>query len=240
LRQRVIAIHHLDPMGEDEVADYVAHRLQVVGWRGRPDFAADAFPVLHAGSGGVPRRLNLLAGRVMLHAAVEGLELIDGAAVEAVVADLAADLPGPTPEPVVAEPGAAPSWTTLATRGACDVPEPVADDPDAALPPPDIEDAAVEPDAPVAAEPVGPEQVGDDREQLDGTPPPTEPAPDPEVAIRIAALEARVEAQDAALRRVLTLLVDWVEADAARPAQGPVVDSGPVPIRGAAVWDHAA
>jgi hypothetical protein len=30
---------------------------------------------------------------------------------------------------------------------------------------------------------------------------------------RIAALESRVEQQDAALRRVLTLLVDWVEGE---------------------------
>jgi hypothetical protein len=37
-----------------------------------------------------------------------------------------------------------------------------------------------------------------------------------EVIRRIAMLEARVEDQNTALRRVLTLLVDWVEADAAR------------------------
>jgi general secretion pathway protein A len=34
---------------------------------------------------------------------------------------------------------------------------------------------------------------------------------DPQLAQRIAALEARAEAQEATLRRVLTLLVDWVE-----------------------------
>ncbi len=60
LRQRVIAIHHLDPMEPHEVADYVAHRLSVVGWQGRPDFADDAFETLYRGSGGVPRRLNQL------------------------------------------------------------------------------------------------------------------------------------------------------------------------------------
>ena len=35
---------------------------------------------------------------------------------------------------------------------------------------------------------------------------------------RIALLEMRIEEQDAALRRVLTLLVDWVEGDAAKPS----------------------
>ncbi|RZM05321.1 MAG: general secretion pathway protein GspA, partial [Sphingomonas sp.] len=51
-------------------------------------------------------------------------------------------------------------------------------------------------------------------------------------------LEHRVEEQDEALRRVLTLLVDWIEADE-RPAQAPVATQ-PVPIRGATTWTDAA
>ena len=35
---------------------------------------------------------------------------------------------------------------------------------------------------------------------------------------RIAALEARLEEQEAALRRVLTLLIDWAERDERRAA----------------------
>ena len=160
LRQRVIAIHHLDPMTEDEVADYIAHRLAVVGWTGRPDFAADAFPALFAGSGGVPRRLNQLAGRVMLHAALNDLDLIDAGAVEAVLEDMRADMP-----PAGAAAPAAPSDERR--------PEP---------------------------NPVTPIRLAD-----------------PATAQRVAALEKRVERQDAALRRVLTLLVDWIEGDAVPP-----------------------
>ena len=37
------------------------------------------------------------------------------------------------------------------------------------------------------------------------------PRPDPMLERRIAALEARAEEQEAMLRRVLILLVDWVE-----------------------------
>jgi hypothetical protein len=40
---------------------------------------------------------------------------------------------------------------------------------------------------------------------------------DAELRQRIAALESRVEEQDAALRRILTLLVDWVESDTPAP-----------------------
>jgi general secretion pathway protein A len=36
---------------------------------------------------------------------------------------------------------------------------------------------------------------------------------DPELAQRIAVLEARAEEQEATLRRVLTLLVEWVEKE---------------------------
>ena len=172
LSQRVIAIHHLDPMAEDEVADYIAHRLSLVGWRGRPDFAADAFPALHAASGGIPRRLNLLANRVLLHAAVAGEELIGAATVAAVRADMAADLPMPSRSPV---------------------------------------------DRPRDADPIA--------GRLALGPSPAEAAPAPPAAAaplfdaRIAELEARLEAQDAALRRVLTLLVDWVEAEPAGAAR---------------------
>lgn len=164
LRQRVIAIHHLDPMTEDEVADYIAHRLSVVGWDGRPDFAADAFPALFRASGGVPRRLNLLAGRVMLHAAVEGAELIDARAVEAVAGDMRADMAASTPAP---EPAVDRS------------PEPRAE--------------------PSHAIPIRPN------------------ARDEELIRRLPALEKRVELQDVTLRRVLTLLVDWIEGEAAPP-----------------------
>jgi general secretion pathway protein A len=176
LRQRVIAIHHLDPMEPHEVADYLAHRLQLVGWQGRPDFAEDAFAALHAGSGGVPRRLNLLMGRVMLHAAIEDRQLIDAVLVEAVVADMAADLPASrsTSQPLRPRDGGDPVW------------------------------------APASA---GAQEPGHDRATSF-------------TEARITALEARVEEQDAALRRVLTLLVDWVESDARAPQRE--------------AWDHAA
>ena len=170
LRQRIIAIHHLDPMEEDEVADYIAHRLSLVGWSGRPDFTGDSFAALYQATGGVPRRLNLLAARVMLHAAVTGRDLIDGDAVRAVEADMAADLPG-----------AAVDGDTSSSR------------------------ASVRPEAD------GGRPISSSEGHFTTGSPPTES--DGRMEHRIAELEARLEQQDAALRRVLMLLVDWVEAD---------------------------
>ena len=175
LRQRIIAIHHLDPMEEDEVADYIAHRLSLVGWQGRPDFTAESFTAMYEATGGVPRRLNLLAARVMLHVGVTGRDLIDAETVRLVEADMAADLPGAaedrTPAPVAPEqPARARPAIHIAKRS-----EPAADLPTPARA---QRDEAYE-----------------------------------DMAARLAGMEARLEQQDAALRRVLTLLVDWVEAD---------------------------
>jgi putative secretion ATPase (PEP-CTERM system associated) len=167
LRQRVIANHHLDAMGEDEIEAYVTHRLKTVGWNGRPDFAPDAFAAIHRESGGIPRRVNQLANRLMLFAAVDGRAAIDAAAVSAVVADMGA-------EPVAVAPAAAPA----------PAPEPV-------LPLRSVPRAANE-SAPAPA----------------SAPAPTH---DPGLERYVAALEARLAEQEAALRRVLTMLVDWVE-----------------------------
>ncbi len=177
LRQRVIAMHHLDPMGRDEVEPYMRHRLAVVGWQGRPQFTPDAIAALYRGSDGVPRRLNQLAGRVLLFGAIEQIDTIDGRAVEAVIADIAGDSPAiaetPRPEP----------------------------------PPPPPEAIAPEP-LPIRQQPAW---------QPPGPPNEAATADTASLEARIVALEARLEEQELALRRILTLLIDWVEGDSHRP-----------------------
>jgi general secretion pathway protein A len=178
LRQRVIATHHLDAMGADEVEAYLRHRLGVVGWQGMPDFSADAFAAIHAETGGIPRRLNQLANRLMLHAAVEELETITADAVAAVAEDLKAD--AARVEPSHAAEAVLPlrsAQTPLARE-----PEPV------------VTAEPSRPGRPIVFAEAAPAVV------------------DPALAQKIAALEARTEEQEAALRRVLTLLVDWVES----------------------------
>jgi general secretion pathway protein A len=156
LRQRVIATHHLDPMEPNEIEPYLVHRLAVAGWQGRPGFAADAAASLYRHTGGIPRRLNQLASRLFLYAAMEKMETIGADEVEAVAADMASERPQVREERV------------LPLRGA----------------------------------PVSPVPATDIHAQ---------PAHDPALERRVTALEARLEEQEAALRRVLTLLVDWVE-----------------------------
>ena len=157
MRQRVIATHHLDPMTADETLPYLEHRLTLAGWTGTPRFTADAAAALHAGSGGVPRKLNTLATRALLMGSIDNATTVDGALISRVLADLGQDAPQPV------APVAHAAAPTVAT-------------------------------APVT--------FADDGRLLDHE-------------ARIAVLEAQVEEQEAALRRVLTLLVDWVERDEA-------------------------
>ena len=72
LAQRVIARYHLGALSAAETAAYVAHRLAVAGLAGANPFDAAALRRIHALSGGVPRRINLLCDRALLGAYAEG------------------------------------------------------------------------------------------------------------------------------------------------------------------------
>jgi len=87
LAQRVTARYHLSPLDEDETARYLAHRLAVAGRKGVMPFDLAALKRLYQLSGGVPRRINLLADRTLLGAyalghSVVGAEMVDRAAAE--------------------------------------------------------------------------------------------------------------------------------------------------------------
>jgi putative secretion ATPase (PEP-CTERM system associated) len=102
LRQRVIATHHLEPMTREELPDYIAHRLTICGWNGRPLFTQQAFDAMYDYSGGVPRRLNNLASRVLLFGALEERDEIDETIVNEVIDDLRRDnTPTTGPRPVL-------------------------------------------------------------------------------------------------------------------------------------------
>ncbi|MEI9928156.1 MAG: AAA family ATPase [Sphingomonas sp.] len=182
LRQRVIAMHHLEPMDADEVEPYLIHRLSCVGWRGKPRFTNDAVAAMYRWSGGSPRRLNQLASRVLLFGAVERIETFGIDELAAVIADLNDDTP---------------ASSLAGDREPYELREP------APLP---------------IGSPAPPQQPHDPLPLRSGAPGnDAGSAGDAALSRRIAELESHLKEQDEALRRVLTLLVDWVEAgDAAR------------------------
>jgi type II secretory pathway predicted ATPase ExeA len=77
LRQRVIASYHLGPLDKSETQAYVEHRLKHVGWTNDPSFATECFDMIHALTGGIPRRMNTLCNRLLLAAFLSEKHTID-------------------------------------------------------------------------------------------------------------------------------------------------------------------
>lgn len=223
LRQRVIATHHLEAMLPEEVEPYLIHRLSLVGWKEDPALAPSAYDALWQASAGVPRRINTIASRLLLHGAVEELHELDGEDVRAVVADMGLsreDLTAP-----MSSFGSAPATAAAPgdAHGTAPAPEPVGEP--APMPAPAMPIAAAIPQGQAADAAPG-FSVADFARPPEVAPPPpvalVQPAPrlpdDAEInALRaqLAALEARCSEQDAAIRRILGLLIQWVEDDEA-------------------------
>jgi general secretion pathway protein A len=84
LAQRVLARCHLSALTAGETVRYVQHRLAVAGSKGGTTvpFDPEAMARLFQLTGGVPRRINLLAGRAMLGAYAHGRNQVDKGTVE--------------------------------------------------------------------------------------------------------------------------------------------------------------
>lgn len=88
LNQRVIASYRLEAMSPEETRDYIAHRLETVGWSGNPEIDESGYDAIYEDAGGVPRRINTLCNRVLLYGALEELRRIDRGVVETVIDDM--------------------------------------------------------------------------------------------------------------------------------------------------------
>jgi general secretion pathway protein A len=96
LRQRVIASYHLGPMDREETRRYIEHRLKKVGWNGKPHFDDDAFDELYQWTSGIPRRINLLANRLLLATFLAEGQEISSADVARVAMEIRAEIGEPT------------------------------------------------------------------------------------------------------------------------------------------------
>jgi general secretion pathway protein A len=82
LSQRVVARFHLSALNPVETRAYIEHRMGVAGFGGPLPWTVRALRRIHALSGGVPRRINLLCGRSLLGAFAQGRRQIGAAVVE--------------------------------------------------------------------------------------------------------------------------------------------------------------
>jgi type II secretory pathway predicted ATPase ExeA len=87
----------LAPLGDDEVAPYVRHRLRIAGSSARVDVSDAAFARIYALSRGIPRVVNQLCDRALAHGARGSASVIDATLVGRAADDL--DLASPGGEP---------------------------------------------------------------------------------------------------------------------------------------------
>ena len=68
LRQRILIRCHLSPLRQEEVSEYISHRLRVAGAGPEAVFEAEAVEQIYAYSGGIPRLINAACDLAMLAA----------------------------------------------------------------------------------------------------------------------------------------------------------------------------
>ena len=191
LRQRVIAAHHLEAMEPGELEPYIKHRLACVGWQGNPEFDQRVFMEMYEATGGIPRRINQVATRLLLLGAVEQRTRIDSAMLSAVLKEMRTDnaFPEAAPKPMPkVEPAPAPGPVKHAAYQAPQV---------------DVAALLAVRDAQIAELQ---QAVLELSERSSGGEMPAD------VAQRIASLEQRLAEQERTVRHVLTMLIEWFES----------------------------
>jgi putative secretion ATPase (PEP-CTERM system associated) len=198
LRQRVIAAHHLDPMERGEVEPYILHRLQKVGWSGNPAFDQSVFAELYDASGGIPRRVNQIASRLLLLGAVEERTRIDSAMLAAVLDEMAGEKALPEAAlqfPPMAEVRQERSNFHEQSTG---------------LAPGTVELMLAERDAKIAELQQAVVEMAARQDEMAAT------SQMPEIAAlqeQLARLEAKTSEQERAVRHTLTMLIEWIEGE---------------------------
>ncbi len=77
LTQRVRLRFHLTPLSNEDIKNYITHRLEVAGANGREIFTPDTYDVIYQYTGGVPRLINTLCDTAMMSAFAEDKDSID-------------------------------------------------------------------------------------------------------------------------------------------------------------------
>jgi putative secretion ATPase (PEP-CTERM system associated) len=198
LRQRVIAAHHLEPMEKSEIEPYIVHRLERVGWDANPQFDQRVFTELYEASGGIPRRVNQIANRLLLLGAVEERSRIDSAMLKSVLDEMIEEkaFPEAAPRPLVKpEPRFEPV-------------QPLRHEPrvDAQV----LDTLLAERDVQIAELQQAIVELSNQQDEAVAV------AVRPELAAlheQVARLEAKTFEQERAIRQTLTMLIEWIEGE---------------------------
>ncbi|MET0093798.1 MAG: AAA family ATPase, partial [Sedimenticola sp.] len=71
LHQRIIAACHLQPLNLETTGEYIKHRLHTANWQNDPAIDEEVYPLVFKFSMGIPRWINLICSRMLLHGMVE-------------------------------------------------------------------------------------------------------------------------------------------------------------------------
>jgi putative secretion ATPase (PEP-CTERM system associated) len=88
LRQRVTVSYHLQPLDIDETAAYINHRLRRAAIGAPLEFSRVVTDVIHQYSGGIPRKINIIADAMLLFGYGEERHVIDITLTKEVIEEL--------------------------------------------------------------------------------------------------------------------------------------------------------
>jgi len=92
LHQRLIAATHLEPLDSDSTMAYIKHRLRCANWHGDPLISTQAYGLIQQFSHGIPRRINHICNRLLLHGCIEEKHRLGIADLKVVIAELEQEL----------------------------------------------------------------------------------------------------------------------------------------------------
>lgn len=207
LRQRIIASHHLEAIDEDEVEDYIVHRLKHVGWDGHPILREGLLPAIYTATGGIPRRINQVMNRLLLLAAIEEEGEVTKPMLDAVIEEMDAETRrGASAEP---SPLSIEADSETASRSG----------PDENVPANEVAGMLAERDARTAELEAAISELqaaGANGPEIDTSV--GEGATQAEIDAALERIERRLEEQEQSFRHVLTMLIEWLEDDKPREA----------------------
>jgi type II secretory pathway predicted ATPase ExeA len=87
LRDRITHAFRMRPLSEPEVANYVSFRMRAAGYRGPDVFSPGALTRVARASGGLTRRINILADKSLLAAFTQNVHAVSDRHVRAAIAD---------------------------------------------------------------------------------------------------------------------------------------------------------
>ncbi|MDT8388120.1 MAG: AAA family ATPase [Thiogranum sp.] len=94
-QQRVVGTCRLEPLDLQDTRGYIEYRLRRAGWNGDPQITGRAIAAVHQNSRGVPRHINKIATRLLLHGFMEHKHELDERDVLLIAAELRDEQLGP-------------------------------------------------------------------------------------------------------------------------------------------------